>query len=196
MCACRFSSFTLLYLQQKDMQYLVKALPDHPLGYSLFSRCAMNGQQMKVAQMFLQKGLEVAQAVGADTSIATMSYQRAAALLLGGGGPQFKSGEVQKLLQEGEKAREAVLGWFPGPWKAAAEDGDPDRRLVLEKLLPELETRTGAPLPEAGEVDAMLGILYVTRPDAAVPAGAIQQLVSEGVEVVPEGEEQEAAAEH
>jgi hypothetical protein len=30
---------------------MCKALPDHPLGYSLFARCAMNGQQMKVAQV-------------------------------------------------------------------------------------------------------------------------------------------------
>jgi hypothetical protein len=178
------------------MQYMCKALPDHPLGYSLFARCAMNGQQMKVAQMFLSRGLEAAQAVGADTSIATMSYQRAAALLLGGGGPRVDAGEVQRLLQSGQRARDAVLGWFPETWKAAAEDGDPDRRLVLQKLLPEFEKRTGAPLPDEGEVDAMLGILYVTRPDAAVPAGALQQLVSGGVEVVPEGEEtpQEAAA--
>lgn len=173
---------------------MCKALPDHPLGYSLFSRCAMNGQQMKVAQMFLLKGLEVAQAVGADTSIATMSYQRAAALLLGGGGPRVDAGEVQKLLQDGERARDAVLGWFPERWKAAAEDGDPDRRLVLQKLLPELEKRAGAPLPEEGDVDAMLSILYVTRPDAAVPAGALQQLVSGGVEVVAEGEEEQQEA--
>jgi hypothetical protein len=41
------------------MQFMCKALPEHPLGYSLFARCAMNGQQMKVAQMFLAKGLQV-----------------------------------------------------------------------------------------------------------------------------------------
>jgi hypothetical protein len=181
-----------LLLQQKDMQYMCKALPDHPLGYSLFARCAMNGQQMKLAQTFLAKGLEAAQAVGADTSIATMSYQRAAALLLGGAGPRVDAAEVQRHLQEGERAREAVLGWFPAPWTAAAEDGDPDRRLVLTKLLPELEKRTGAPLPAEGEVDALLGILYVTRPDAAVPPGAIQHLAgAEGVEVVAEGEGEE-----
>jgi hypothetical protein len=40
---------------------MCKALPGHPLGYSLFARCAMNGQQMKVAQMFLDKGLQVSE---------------------------------------------------------------------------------------------------------------------------------------
>lgn len=173
------------------MQFMCKALPDHPLGYSLFARCAMNGQQMQVAQAFLSKGLQIARAVQADTSIATMSYQRAGALLLGGAGPRIESQDVQELLQEGEQAREAVLGWFPEPWRAAAEDGDPDRSLVLQKLLPEFERRTGAPLPAAGQVDAMVGLLYVTRPAAAVPAGAVQQLAAEGVEAVPEGEEGE-----
>jgi hypothetical protein len=139
--------------------------------------------------------MQVAQEVGADTSIATMSYQRAAALLLGGAGPRIDAGEVQTLLEEGERARESVLGWFPQPWTAAAEDGDPDRRLVLTKLLPEFEKRSGAALPAAGEVDAMLGILYVTRPDAAVPAGAVQHLVGQGVEVVAEGEEGEEGQE-
>lgn len=167
------------------MQYLVKALPDHPLGYSLFARCTMNGQQMNVAQMFLAKGLQVARAVSADTSIATMSYQRAAALLLGGAGPRVDAGEVQELLQEGQRAREAVLGWFPAPWAAAAEDGDPDRRLLLTKLLPELERRSGAPLPTEGQVDAMVGVLYVTRSDAGVPAGALQQVAA--------GQDEEAA---
>lgn len=174
---------------------MVKALPDHPLGYSLFARCAMNGQQMSVAQAFLAKGLEVARAAGADTSIATMAYQRAAALLLGGGGPRIDAGELQALLQEGEDAREAVLGWFPKPWEAAAEDGDPDRRLVLTKLLPEFEKRSGGVVPAEGQVDAIGGVLYVTRPDAAIPAGAVQHLVSEGVEVVAEGEEEEGAEE-
>jgi hypothetical protein len=141
-------------------------------------------------QMFLSKGLEVARAAGADSSIATMTFQRAAALLLGGGGARIDSGEVQALLQEGNAAREALLGWFPKPWLAAAEDGDPDRRLVLTKLLPELEKRTGAELPAEGQVDAMLGILYVTRQDNAIPAGALQVVADEGgVEVVAEGEE-------
>jgi hypothetical protein len=139
--------------------------------------------------------LQVAKDVGADTSIATMSYQRVAALLLGGAGPRIDAGEVQTLLEEGERARESVLGWFPKPWIAAAEDGDPDRRLVLQKLLPEFEKRAGAALPATGGVDAMLGILYVTRPDAAVPAGAVQHLVGQGVEVVAEGEEGEEGQE-
>lgn len=171
---------------------MCKALPNHPLGYSLFARCAMNGQQMQVAEAFLSKGLAVAKAVNADTSIATMSFQRAAAVVLGGAGPRIDAGEVQELLQQGEQAREAVLSWFPAPWKAAAEDGEPDRSLVLQKLLPEFERRSGAALPSEGQVDAMTGLLYVTRPAASIPAGAVQHLAAEGeVEtVVEEGVEE------
>lgn len=72
--------------QQKDMQYMCKALPHHPLSYSLFARCAMNNQQMGVAAAFLEKGLAEAEAAGHDASVCMMSFQRAAALLLGGSG--------------------------------------------------------------------------------------------------------------
>lgn len=72
--------------QQKDMQYMCKALPDHPLSYSLFARCAMNNQQMNVAAAFLNKGLAIAETAGHDAAVCIMSFQRAAALLLGGSG--------------------------------------------------------------------------------------------------------------
>jgi hypothetical protein len=70
--------------------------------------------------------------------------------------------------------------------QAAAEDGEPDRSLVLEKLLPELERRTGAPLPAEGSVPALAGLLYVTRPPSSVPAGAVQHVLAAGHEVQEE----------
>lgn len=72
--------------QQKDMQYMCKALPKHPLSYSLFARCAMNNQQMGIAAAFLDRGLAVAEVLGDDAGVCQMSFQWAAALLLGGAG--------------------------------------------------------------------------------------------------------------
>jgi hypothetical protein len=142
---------------------------------------------MAMAAAFLQRGLAAAAAARADTGTAVMSFQRAAALLLGGEGQDsVDAGQVQALLQEGEAAREAVLAWFPAPWAAAAEDGEPDRSLVLRKLLPEFERRTGGPLPQAGDVPALSGLLYVTRPPSSIPAGAVQHVAQAGREVVEE----------
>jgi hypothetical protein len=108
--------------QQKDAQYLCMVLPSHPLGYSMFARCAMNGQAMPLAAAFLQRGLAAARAAGADSSVTAMAFQRAAALLLGGGGPKVDAAEVQALLQEGEDARNGVLVWWPEPWQVGCVD--------------------------------------------------------------------------
>jgi hypothetical protein len=170
--------------EQKDMQLMVKALPQHPLGYSLFARCAMNAQQMGAAAAFLSRGLDVAEAVGHDGARAVMSFQRAAALLLGGGGSSFDAAEVQRLLADGEAARQAVLSWWPPAWAAHAPDGDPDRSLVTQRLLPEWERRVGggAPLPADGEAVALAGLLYVTKAPSAIPPGALVQLEAGGGE--------------
>eukprot|EP00775_Hariotina_reticulata_P013201 gene13201-13332_t len=179
------------HAQQRDMQFMCKCLPQHPLGYSLFSRCAMNHQQMAVAAAFLDKGLAKAEAARHDAATALMSYQRAATLLLGGAGPVVDAAVVQQLLKQGEAARESVLSWFPEAWKAHASDGEPDRTLVLQKLLPELERRReGQQLPQSGEVEAVMGLLYVTKTPSSIPPGALMQLEVEGdgrdIEVIQE----------
>lgn len=162
--------------QQKDMQSMCKALPDHPLGYSLFARCCMNNQQMGVAAAFLERGLAAAAAVGHDAGLCQMSFQRAGALLLGGAGKTVDAGVVQQLIQQGEEARVLLLSWWPEGWRAHAADGEPDRTLVLQKLLPEFEKRQGVEFPASGEVEALHGLLYVTKAPAAIPPGALVQL--------------------
>ncbi|KAF8070894.1 hypothetical protein HT031_000975 [Scenedesmus sp. PABB004] len=174
--------------QQKDMAAMAACLPGHALGYSLFARCAMNNQAMPLAAAFLERGLAAAAAARHDAATATMAFQRAAALLLGGGGPALDAGEVRALLSDGEAARGAVLAWFPAPWRPHAADGEPDRSLV-QKLLAEWEKRHGSPLPDAGEAEALSGLLYVTKAPSTLPPGALQQ-TEEG----EEGEEGEAAA--
>lgn len=174
--------------QQKDMQFMCKALPQHPLSYSLFARCAMNNQQMSVAAAFLDKGLACAQAAKHDAMVCMMSYQRAAALLLGGAGKALDAAEVQQLLKQGDEARESVLAWFPEVWRAHAADGEPDRTLVLQKLLPECEKRHGQQLPLEGEVEALHGLLYVTKAPSSIPPGALVQL-----EAGEQEQEQEAS---
>jgi len=50
--------------------------------------------------------------------------------------------------------------------------------LVLQKLLPELERRReGQPLPQSGEVEALMGLLYVTKTPSSIPPGALMQLL-------------------
>jgi hypothetical protein len=162
--------------QQKDMQSMCKALPQHPLGYSLFARCCMNNQQMGVAAAFLDRGLAAAQAVGHDAGVCQMSFQRAGALLLVGAGNTVDAAVVQQLIQQGEEARVSLLSWWPESWVAHAADGEPDRTLVLQKLLPEFEKRQGQGLPAEGEVEALHGLLYVTKAPSAIPPGALVQL--------------------
>eukprot|EP00882_Tetradesmus_deserticola_P021047 GHRQ01022765.1.p1 GENE.GHRQ01022765.1~~GHRQ01022765.1.p1 ORF type:complete len:205 (+),score=89.53 GHRQ01022765.1:158-772(+) len=162
--------------QQKDMQAMCKALPQHPLGYSLFARCCMNNQQMGVAAAFLERGLAAARAAGHDAAVCQLSFQRAAALLLGGAGKTVDAAVVQQLMQQGEAARESLLRWWPERWRAHAADGEPDRTLVLQKLLPELEKRQGQPLPAEGDVEVLHGLLYVTKAPSAIPPGALVQL--------------------
>jgi hypothetical protein len=60
----------------------------------------MNNQQMAVAAAFLDKGLGKAEAAGHDAATALMSYQRVAALLLGGAGPVVEAAVVQQLLTQ------------------------------------------------------------------------------------------------
>jgi hypothetical protein len=162
--------------QQKDMQSMCKALPQHPLGYSLFARCCMNNQQMGVAAAFLERGLAAAQAIGHDAAMCQMSFQRAGALLLGGAGKTVDAAVIQQLIQQGEEARVSLLSWWPESWRAHAADGEPDRTLVLQKLLPEFEKRHGQQLPGEGEVEALHGLLYVTKAPSAIPPGALVQL--------------------
>eukprot|EP00879_Flechtneria_rotunda_P012289 GHRR01012835.1.p1 GENE.GHRR01012835.1~~GHRR01012835.1.p1 ORF type:complete len:201 (+),score=94.46 GHRR01012835.1:1252-1854(+) len=162
--------------QQKDMQCMCKTLPQHPLGYTLFARCAMNAQQMSLAAAFLQKGLLFAQATNDDTGQAIMPYQQAAALLLGGVGKTFHAAAVQQLLQQGAAAVESVLRWFPDVWNAHAVDGEPDKTLVLQKLLPAWEERHGGPLPAEGGAEALQGLLYVIESPTLLPPGALMHV--------------------
>lgn len=165
--------------QQKDAQYMVKTLPHHPFGYSLYCRCCMNFQQMSAAKAFLGKGLAVAREVNDDASLAAMCYQRAVAVVLGGPSSSsplvdFDCDEVLQLMAEGESARASVLSWFPAPWSQHVIDGEPDRSLLHQRLLPELAQRNnGAVLTPGGKLPVLTGLLYVTKPPSSIPAGAV-----------------------
>lgn len=106
-------------------------------------------------------------------------------LLVSHAGKTVNAAVVQDLLAKGEAARDSLLSWFPVAWNAHAQDGEPDRTLVLQKLLPEFEKRKGHPLPAEGEIDSLQGLLYVTKSPNAIPPGALSQVEGvEGLEVV------------
>ena len=134
------------------------------------------------AAALLTKGLTVASEVNDDSYSCVMSYQKAASLLLGGSGEEFDAEELQQLLHQGEAMRESVLSWFPELWRPVAVDGEPDRTLVLEKLVPEWEKRNeGRGLREVkGKVGALQGLLYVTKAPSSIPPGAVRQLEEAG----------------
>jgi hypothetical protein len=69
-----------------------------------------------------------------------------------------------------------LLSWWPESWRAHAADGEPDRTLVLQQLLLEFEKRHGQQLPAEGEVEALHGLLYVTKAPSAIQPGALVQL--------------------
>jgi hypothetical protein len=166
---------------QKDAQYMAKVAPGNPVGYSLYARQAMNLQLMPLAVALLTKGLTVAAEVNDDCYTCAMACQKAAAMLLGGAGEEVEAAELQQLLQLGAEKRDSVESWFPAEIAEMAVAGEPDRTLVLEKLIPEWEKRQGGQkLAEtSGRVPALQGLLYVTRAPNSIPPGALAQLQSE-----------------
>jgi hypothetical protein len=129
--------------------------------------------------------LTVAAEVNDDSYSCLMSFQKAAALLLGGAGETFDAEELQQLLEKGEEMRESVLRWFPEPWRPVAVDGEPDRTLVVDKLVPEWGKRNateglGGLMEAKGNVGALQGLLYVTKAPSSIPPGAVRQLEAAG----------------
>ncbi len=157
----------------------VGCLPDHPLGYSLYTRTCMTFQHMAAAAAFLTRGLRVARAANDDAGIAAMSFQLAAAAVLGGRGHEFEASEVLGLMADGEEAREKLLGWWPQRWASSAMDGEPDRTLLITRLLPEVEKRSGSRLEAGAKLPALEGLLYVTAPPTSLPPGALVQQPAE-----------------
>lgn len=100
-------------------------------------------------------------------------------------GKSLEAASVQGLLSKGEAARESLLSWFPHVWAPQAQDGEPDRTLVLQRLLPEIEKRMGEPLPAEGQINSLHGLLYVTKSPNSIPPGALSQVQGvQGIEVV------------
>ncbi|GBF93521.1 hypothetical protein Rsub_06654 [Raphidocelis subcapitata] len=101
---------------QHDHRAMVRALPDHALGYSLWARSAMGLQQAGVAAAVLARGLEAARAARDDAWEAAMCYQLAVAKILGGGaaaapaGGAAGAGGAAAAAAAGEGAAEAAEG--------------------------------------------------------------------------------------
>jgi trimeric autotransporter adhesin len=209
----------LLAAAQRDALGMASSLPAHPSAYSLFAALAMRGQQFQAAVPFLRRGLAVARACRDDAAQARMCFQLAAALLLGGGGvsptdpskPQPVSlADVLALCDAGDAAAEQCAAWWPhGAFGPCPGDGEPERSVVWQKLLPAVAAREGvaasaafaAPTEEGGgdneeaeaaaaalarflaeteAIEPLQGLAWVSPPPRAVPPGAV--LVEEGGE--------------
>jgi hypothetical protein len=93
------------------------------------------------------------------------------------------------LRAEGDAAVAAVASWWPAGWDDYRPEGEPDRSVLTQKLIPMAEERAGRKLEEgAGRLPALEGVLYVTRAPSSVPPGALDSL-GLGQGGVPEGAE-------
>jgi hypothetical protein len=101
---------------------------------------------------------------------------------------EFDAAEVLRLQEEGDAAVAAVKGWWPAGWDDYRPEGEPDRTVLAEKLLPMVAERCGTSVaPGAGRLPALTGVLYVTRAPTTVAPGAVDTPGGEGV---PEGDEE------
>jgi len=187
----------------------------------MWGRSAMGLQQMGVAAAVLSRGLDVARASKDDSWEAYLCYQLAVARILGGSAPAaaataggaagaaadtadaadaaatFDASEVLELQRRGDAALESVARWWPSGWADLRPEGEPDRSVLAQRLIPLVEERGGARVEAGARLPALQGVLYVTRAPTTLPPGALDSLGAGGEGLgrgvgVAEGEEGES----
>lgn len=104
----------------------------------------------------------------------------------------FDASEVLALRARGDAAVESVARWWPAAWEGQRPQGEPDRSVLTDKLIPMAEERAGGQKVEEGaHLPALRGVLYVTRAPTSVPPGAVDApgAIAEGDEEGEDGDE-------
>lgn len=102
----------------------------------------------------------------------------------------FSCDDVIELQRRGDAACALVKSWWPAPWESQMPQGEPDRTVLAEKIIPLAEEKAGAKFAAGKSLPTLQGVLYVTRRPDAVPPGALDQLGVAG-QGIAEGEAEE-----